>query len=233
MIKIKFEVLAMSKTTILLLEDDLQLNQTIQQFLEHVGYTVFIAYDALKAKEILYEEKIDLMLLDVKVPHQNGFEFLAEYRTSRNTTPAIFITSLNRVEDVTKGFDSGCEDYIRKPFALKELQVRIEALSKRSFGTNSDVLNLGNGYAFNVKGLFLSQNGKTIALTTKEINLLSLFLKHPNELLRYEEIFETLWSFDEEPSHGSLRAYVNTLRHRIGKARFVTVKNEGYRYVTQ
>jgi DNA-binding response OmpR family regulator len=222
----------MSKMTILLLEDDLPLSQTIQQFLEHIGYKVLIAYDALKAKELLYEHAIDLMLLDVKVPHQNGFEFLAEYRAKGNThTPAIFITSLNRVEDVTKGFESGCDDYIRKPFALKELQVRIEALSKRSFGTNSEVVDLGNGYTFHVKGLFLSQEGKEVALTTKEVNLLSLFLKQPNKLLRYEEIFEVLWSFDEEPSHGSLRAYVNKLRHLLGKERFVTVKNEGYRYV--
>lgn len=223
----------MSKATILLLEDDVPLSDTIRQFLEHFGYRVWVAYDAIHAKEILYEQAIDLMLLDVKVPHQNGFAFLTESRANGDTTPAIFITSLNSVDDVTQGFNSGCDDYIRKPFALKELEVRIEGVLKRYFGTHSEELDLGKGYRFNIKGLFLSHNAERIALKTKEVNLLALFLKHPNELLRYEQIFDALWGYDEEPSHGSLRAYITTLRHQLGKERFITVKHEGYRYVTQ
>ena len=92
----------MQKTNILVLEDDIQLSDTIKQFLEYAGYMVYPAYDASQAKDILYEKSIDLMLLDVKVPHQNGF-------------------------------DMGCDDYIRKPFALKELLVRVESLIKRHF----------------------------------------------------------------------------------------------------
>ncbi len=117
--------------TILLLEDDLQLSDTIKQFLEYKKYKVYSAYDAYQATDILYENKIDLMLLDVKVPYQNGFDLLSEIRSKGDTTPAIFITSLNSVDDVTKGFDIGCDDYIRKPFALKELFVRIEVIFKR------------------------------------------------------------------------------------------------------
>lgn len=223
----------MPKATILLLEDDLQLSDTIKQFLEYTGYRVLRAYDAEKAKDILYEERVDLMLLDVKVPHQNGFDFLSEYRAGGDKTPAIFVTSLNCVDDVARGFDSGCDDYIRKPFALKELGVRIEGVLKRYFGTQSEMVPLGNGYSFNIKGLYLSHNQNRIALKTKEANLLALFLKHPNELLRYEQIFNALWTYDEEPSHGSLRAYINTLRQLLGKDRFITVKHEGYRYVAE
>lgn len=218
-------------TNILLLEDDVQLSETIKQFLEHSGYRVFPAYDAFEAKDILYEKSIDLMLLDVKVPNQSGFDFLKEQRDSGDTTPAIFITSLNAVDDVTKGFDVGCDDYIRKPFALKELLVRVESLIKRHYGTKDNRVDLGDGYWFDIKGVFLEKDGQKVALKTKESKLISLFIKYPNELLTYERIYEALWDFDETPSQGSLRSYVNTLRNLLGKDSIETIKQTGYRYV--
>jgi len=221
----------MAEQTILLLEDDLQLSDTVKQFLEYSGYKVHPAYDASEAKDILYEKSIDLMLLDVKVPHQNGFDFLQEVRDTGDVTPAIFITSLNSVDDVTRGFDIGCDDYIRKPFALKELLARIEVICKRNFGTHENEITLGNGYIFDIKGIFLTLNKEKVLLKTKESKLLALFLKNPNTLLTYEEIFEVLWDYDETPSQGSLRAYINTLRNTLGKEKIETIKHSGYRYV--
>ena len=218
-------------TSILLLEDDIQLNDTVKQFLELKGYTVYVVYDGLQAEEIAYEKHIDLMLLDVKVPHLNGFDFLKNIRTEGNETPAIFITSLNSVEDVEKGFSLGCDDYIRKPFALKELLVRVESLLKRTFGTHDESISLGEGIVFDIKELVLSKYGEKIALKTKELKLLSLFLQHPNELLEYEKINETLWEYDEVASSGSLRTYIKTIRASIGKEKIETIKNIGYRFV--
>lgn len=223
----------MAQPTILLLEDDLQLSDTVKQFLEYSGYKVYPAYDASEAKDILYEKSIDLMLLDIRVPHQNGFDFLQEVRDSGNFTPAIFTTSLNSVDDVTQGFDIGCDDYIRKPFALKELGARVEAILKRNFGTQNNLVSIGDDYSFDIKGSFLMHHGKKVALKNKETKLLALFLKHPNALLSYEAIFEVLWEYDETPSQGSLRAYINTLRQYLGKERIETVKHSGYRYVTE
>jgi DNA-binding response OmpR family regulator len=223
----------MAQQNILLLEDDLQLSDTVKHFLEYSSYKVYPAYDALQAKDILYERAIDLMLLDIKVPHQSGFDFLEEVRAEGDVTPAIFITSLNAVDDVTKGFDIGCDDYIRKPFALKELLARVEVILKRNFGTHENQIDLGNGYSFDIKGLFLSYENKRVSLKTKEAKLLALFLKNPNELLVYEKIFEVLWEYNETPSQGSLRAYINTLRHALGKSKIETVKHMGYRYVTE
>ena len=219
--------------TILLLEDDLQLSDTVKEFLEFKGYEVFCAYDGFQAQDIAYEKRIDLMLLDVKVPQLNGFEFLKSVREEGKDIPAIFITSLNAVEDVEKGFDAGCDDYIRKPFALKELLVRIESLLKRSFGSHDEKIDLGDGFMFDSKEMFLTHNGERIALKTKELKLLALFLQHPNELVNYESINNALWEFDEEPSAGSLRTYIKTLRSSIGKERIETVKNVGYRFVKE
>jgi len=219
--------------TILLLEDDLQLSDTVRQFLELKGYTVLCAYDGLQAQEIVYEKHVDLMLLDVKVPHLSGFAFLKELREEGKGIPAIFITSLHSVEDVEEGFAIGCDDYIRKPFALKELLVRIEAILKRSYGTHEERIEIGDGLLFDTKELVLTDHKKRVALKTKELKLLALFLQHPNELLSYEKIFESLWEYDEEPSGGSLRTYIKTIRSAIGKERIETVKNIGYRFVKQ
>jgi len=218
-------------STIMLLEDDIQLSDTVKQFLELKGFKVLIAYDGLKAEEIAYENSIDLMLLDVKVPHLNGFDFLKSIRQSNVEVPAIFITSLNSVEDVEKGFSLGCDDYIRKPFALKELLVRIHSLLKRGYGTHENTITIQNGLIFDIQELTLTEDGNKIALKNKELKLLSLFLQHPNELLDYNKINETLWSYEEEPSSGSLRTYIKRLRATIGKEKIETIKNIGYRFV--
>ncbi len=217
--------------TLLLLEDDLQLSDTVKQFLEFKGYTVHCAYDGLQAQEIVYEKRIDLMLLDVKVPLLNGFDFLKNLRKEGKEIPAIFITSLNSVDDVEKGFEVGCDDYIRKPFALKELLVRIESLLKRSFGSYDEKIDLGEGMVFDIKELLLTQHNQRMPLKTKELKLLSLFLQNANELITYEKINEALWEYDEEPSAGSLRTYIKTLRSSIGKETIETIKNVGYRFV--
>jgi len=221
------------KASILLLEDDQQLSDTVKQFLQYQGYEVFCAYDGLQAQNLAYEKQIDLMLLDIKVPHQNGFEFLQTLRKDNVQTPAIFITSLNAVEDVTRGFDIGCDDYIRKPFALKELQARMEALLKRRYSTYEEKIDLGEGLLFDIKENLLTQDNQRVPLKTKEAKLLSLFLEYPNELLTYDKIFEHLWEYDEEPSAGSLRSYVKTARIFLGKDNIETIKNVGYRFVKE
>lgn len=218
---------------ILLLEDDQQLSDTVKQFLNYQGYDVFCAYDGLQAQNIVYEKHIDLMLLDIKVPQQNGFDFLQGLRKSGVQTPAVFITSLNSVEDVTRGFDVGCDDYIRKPFALKELLVRIEALLKRRYSTHEKKITLSDGFLFDIKENLLTKDNQRVPLKTKEAKLLSLFLECPNELLNYDKIFERLWNYDEEPSAGSLRAYVKTVRSFLGKNNIETIKNIGYRFVKE
>lgn len=216
---------------ILLLEDDIQLSDTIKQFLEYKGYKIYPAYDAYEAKDILYEEKINLMLLDIKVPYQNGFDFLAEVREEKNFTPAIFITSLNGIDDVTKGFDIGCDDYIRKPFALKELFLRVDVIFKRELANYDKFIDLENGYKFDMRNTLLIYKNKVINIRTKELKLLIIFIKNKNKLLQYNEIYNELWEYAETPSQGSLRAYIITIRNILGKENITTIKNIGYRYI--
>jgi len=113
------------KAKLLLLEDDSALNETITEYLEEQGYEVVSVFDGDEAQDRVYETPFDLLLLDVNVPGIDGFSLLKAARETGTKTPAIFLTSRRALADVESGFESGAEDYLRKPFALKELLLRI------------------------------------------------------------------------------------------------------------
>ena len=216
---------------ILLLEDDINLSETIEEFLIEEGFSVESVYDGQSAEDAIYENTYDLFLLDVNVPSPNGFELLKSSREQGKTTPAIFITSLNSTDDLSKGFESGCDDYIRKPFALQELLLRINNILKRNFYHNpNETLQIDENLSYDVKADELLNNNEKVALHNKEKLLLKLFLQHPNEQISHETIYQNLWVFDEEPSDDALRTYIKNLRKVIGKERIVSIKRHGYKY---
>lgn len=219
---------------ILLLEDDANLNETITEFLEEEGYDVVRVYDGNEAQDKLYESKYDLLLLDVNTPGINGFELLKEARDANVATPAIFITSLDSVDDLEKGFESGCDDYIRKPFSLKELKIRIETLLKRGFFHESkELIAIAKNIAYSIKNNELIIDGKTVPLGHKESKLLKLFMKTEGEVVSHERIYEHLWDFNEEPSDTALRTYIKNIRKMIGKERIVNIKKQGYKFIIE
>ncbi len=221
-------------STILLLEDDANLNETVTEFLTEQGHDVTSVYDGYEAQEKLYESKYDLLLLDVNTPGINGFEVLKEARGEDVVAPAIFITSLDSVDDLEKGFDSGCDDYIRKPFVLKELQIRVETLLKRGFfHAKKEVITLSDTMVYDIKNNELIVDDKSVSLGKKESILLKLFLKSEGEVLAHERIYKHLWDFDEEPSDTALRTYIKNLRKMIGKERIVSIKKQGYKFTTK
>jgi len=216
-----------------LLEDDLELSNTVTSYLQRKNFKVIQSFDPLDAKEKIYEHRFDILLIDIKIPFQNGFEFLKELRKEKNDTPAIFITSLHTAEDATRGFESGCDDYIRKPFALKELLSRMEAVIKRYYKTHQSVIEIDEKISFDYTNNILLKNGEKIPLKPKEVALLKLFLRNKNQIVTKKRIFEHLWEYDEEPNEGSLRAFVSGLRKHLGKKRIETVKEVGYRFVSE
>ncbi|RXJ70057.1 two-component system response regulator [Halarcobacter ebronensis] len=219
------------KTRILLLEDELTLSETIIEYLEEQGYEVSSVYDGSEAQELIYEKKFDLFLFDVNVPNINGFELLKSLREEGNFTPAIFITSLNSMESLEKGFESGCDDYIRKPFELKELLLRIQTVIKREFSKNRETLiDIDDNITFNSVTNELRKDGELVQLNFKEQKLLKFFLQNSNELLTHERIYDNIWDYDEQYSDNSLRTYIKNLRKVLGKEKIVSLKKFGYRF---
>ena len=218
------------KTKILLLEDDLNLSDTVCDYLEEKGFEVICVYDGEEALSSIYENRFDLLLLDVNVPIKNGFQVLKEIRKDGNNTPAIYITSLNSVDSLEQGYSSGCDDYIRKPFELKELLIRILTILKREFSQKSEIDNITGTITFNSITSELKDADKEIKLNLKELKLLKFFLQHPNELLVHDRIYDYVWDYDEEYSDNSLRTYIKNLRKILGKDKIVSLKKLGYRF---
>lgn len=215
-------------TKVLLLEDDVALQEIITECLEEEGYVVVCCNDGLEAANKAYEMDFDILLLDVMVAGQSGFEALREVRESGKDTPAIFITALNTLRDLEIGFKSGCDDYLRKPFELSELLLRIEAQLKRK--SKSALFDFGNGYCFDSKSEILYLENKVQKIPAKERELLKILLRHEGEFVRLEQIYRVLWGYDEEPSELSLRVYIKNLRHIVGKDNILTRRSEGYCY---
>ena len=218
------------KSKILLLEDDLNLSETVAEYFDEQGFEVVCVYDGDDAISSIYENHFDLLLLDVNVPNKNGFDVLKEIRAQNNNVPAIFTTSLNSMNSLEEGYISGCDDYIRKPFELRELLFRVQTILKREFSQKSDVINITENITFNSISNELKNNNEEIKLNLKELKLLKFFLQHPNELLSHDRIYDHVWDYDEEYSDNSLRTYIKNLRKILGKDKIVSLKKLGYRF---
>ncbi len=218
------------KNKILLLEDDLNLSETVAEYFDEQGFEVVCVYDGDDAISSIYENHFDLLLLDVNVPNKNGFDVLKEIRAQNNNVPAIFTTSLNSMNSLEEGYISGCDDYIRKPFELRELLFRVQTILKREFSQKSDVINITENITFNSISNELKNNNEEIKLNLKELKLLKFFLQHPNELLVHDRIYDYVWDYDVEYCDYSFRTYIKNLRKILGKDKIVSLKKLGYRF---
>jgi len=219
---------------LLLLEDDIALNETVVDYFENLGFSITSVYDGNSALDAIYENSFDLLLLDVNVPDMNGFEILKNVRAQENSTPAIFITSLNSMNDLESGYDSGCDDYIRKPFALKELRLRVETILKREFFHNSSAqVEVDKDVYYDTQSDLLTVKGSEIQLNNKDAKLLKLFLQNRDSLVTHKTIHETLWEYGEDISESALRTYIKNLRKYLGKEKIVSIKKLGYRFTTK
>ena len=210
---------------ILLLEDDFVLSEIICEFLEEEGFEVAHCVSASEALDLAYEKPFDIWLLDVKVPlgdfevsQTPGFAVLKALREADKTTPCIFITSLSSIGDLKEGYGVGCDDFLRKPFELTELKLRIQTLVKRTFShKNEDFITLHDGFRFDIISKVLYKDSTPVALTKKENALLNLLLTNASSYVSVEAIFDELWDYNQSPSEMSLRAYSKNLRKSLGK----------------
>ena len=224
----------MKKIKILILEDDSVLSETLEEYLEDLNYEVDLVEDGQKAIEMIYENSYDVLLLDVNVPTIDGFDLLKELRKDGDQTPAIYMTSLNSIDDLAQGYESGCDDYIRKPFELKELEIRIQALLKREFSAKYDSkVQISDNCYYDIQNNTLFLNNQEQILNNKETKLIKLFLQNANQVLSHDKIYNTLWDYDERYSESALRTYIKNLRKLIGKEKIVSIKKQGYKFIRE
>ena len=216
---------------ILLLEDDIGLADIISEYLQDNDFNLDLVYDGEEALDKAYESSYDLYIFDVNVPAIKGFDLLKILRDNGDSTPTIFVTSLNDIEDVSKGFESGADDYLKKPFELAELLLRIKNIQKRSFAQQrSTIVQIDADITFDIDTELLQTAKGSVSLPQKELKLLKHFLKHPNEIVTFESLYEVLWDYDETPSPESLRAHIKNLRKHLTKDMIQNLRGLGYRF---
>ncbi|HIP50738.1 MAG TPA: response regulator transcription factor [Campylobacterales bacterium] len=213
---------------ILLLEDDLMLSEVIVEHLEDYDYMVTSVYDGRVAEDLLFEEKFDLLLLDVNVPLLNGFELLKSLRGSGNNTPAIFITSMNTPQDVLEGFELGANDYLKKPFEMIELKARIDNIKRQFKIDKTDIFKISDTLSYDFSRYVLKRDNKEWKLSKKEGEFLAYFLQKRGEVLSSDELMVNVWSYDRSPSSATLRTYIKTLRKYLGEDAISTIRGVGY-----
>ena len=215
---------------ILLLEDDILLSESLQDLLEEEEYKVTLCRNGQEALNAAFGSKFDLYILDINVPLIDGITLLKELRDSSDNTTALFLTSHKESEALIQAYESGADDYLKKPFSTQELLLRIKALLRRK---NNKITNncIGELCVDSVhKMIFLE--GKEISFSPKEYQLMLLFINNVDKVVTKEMIVSELWSPSQDPSDGAIRVYINRLKHEIGNDRIVNVRGTGYRLVS-
>ncbi len=213
---------------IFLLEDEFVLQDMIKEYLQGVGFEVLSCSDGLQAEEMLYEERFDVLLLDVSVPHIDGFELLSALRDRGIKTPAIYITAKSDLTSVKDGYKAGCDDYIKKPFELEELLLRIQSIAKRGYSHAQNMIEISDGVTFDTQNEQLFRSSKRVELHTKELKALKTLLKNRGKVVSRGELVAEIWGEMEDVSSEALRAQIKNLRKALGVDIIKNIRNEGY-----
>ncbi|MBD2777249.1 two-component system response regulator RppA [Iningainema tapete] len=222
---------------ILVVDDEVELTDPLSRMLTREGYTVEAAYDGTSGSNLVQTGNYDLLILDWMLPGKTGLEICQELRRQGKTTPVLFLTAKDTLDDRVQGLDAGADDYLVKPFELRELLARVRALLRRSsshYGTTQRLavadleLDCDNQIAY--------RQGRMIELSEKEGQLLQYFMENTGQLLTHTQILQHLWQDGEPPSSNVVAALIRLLRRKIetsGESQLIhTVYGKGYRFGT-
>ncbi|MCF6279676.1 MAG: response regulator transcription factor [Flavobacteriaceae bacterium] len=225
----------MNKTTILLAEDEPALGQIIKESLETREFNVLLCENGKKALKIYREQQPELLVLDVMMPIKDGFTLAKEIRKENTKIPILFLTSKSQVQDVVEGFSVGGNDYLKKPFSMEELIVRINNLLNRiKVQQNAEALLIGN-YIFNfTKQTLQFKKNEIIQLTHREAHLLFHLINSKNKVLDRSLILKKLWGDDDFFNARSMDVFISKLRKKLKRdttIQIINVRGFGYKMV--
>jgi len=224
----------MPAETILIIEDDPTMLRGLKDNFEFEGYRVATASDGEKGLEAALSVKPDLIVLDIMLPKVNGYEICRLVRKEGLDVPIIMLTAKGQEQDIILGLNLGADDYVTKPFSIKQLLARANAFMRRKRQSAATIHQFGR-FELDLASRRLTRDGREIPLTPKEFSLLELFLRRPGRALTRDEILNRVWGFDVLVTSRSVDRCVNTLRTKIeadpAAPRFIqTVRPIGYRF---
>ncbi len=216
---------------ILVVDDDINMGESIREILGHVGHIADFASSAREAEAIMFVSTYDLIILDWEMPLMSGVELLKKARSQGLQTPVLMLTGRGTVDDKETGFEYGADDYLVKPFDARELLSRAKALLRRPPVIEAPEIRIGD-FVLDTKGKRLLRSGKEITLTKQEYSLLELLMRHQDEVLSIEAIMSRAWSGWSDSSPDSVRVHITHLRKKLGTGTedspIRTVHRQGY-----
>jgi two-component system response regulator TrcR len=223
-----------SKIKIVLAEDEPNLAQIVKESLETRDFEVFLAQNGVEAYELYKTEKPEILVLDVMMPKKDGFTLAKEIRKENNQIPIIFLTAKSQTKDVLEGFNHGGNDYLKKPFSMEELIVRMHSLlSRNTLKTNNSEIKIGD-YIFNYTKQTLINNNESTLLTHRESELLYLLTQKKNEISDRTYILKKLWGDDDFFNARSMDVFITKLRKKLKNdenIQIVNVRGYGYKLI--
>lgn len=215
---------------ILVVEDDLELAEVVRDALSQ--HAVELIETGEEALDRLKFYNYDLIVLDWGLPGVvNGIEVLTKYRRGGGTAPVLMLTGRGKIDDKETGLDRGADDYLTKPFDVREFQARARAMLRRQPDLVSDELTVGE-LTINSRTMKVLKGKEELELLPKEFAILHFLMKHPNEFFTAEALLNRVWSSESDTSPDILRVYITRIRKKIGESHIATVRGAGYKFVS-
>lgn len=228
-----------NKTKVLLVEDETTLSMIIKDTLEDEGFDVFAAMDGREGLEQFHRQEPDIVVTDVMMPHMDGFELVNKIRQSNKTMPILMLTARSAVKDVINGFEIGVNDYLKKPFNMQELIIRIKALAGRiqieSDKKNTTIFSIGS-YAFNSQSQVLAIRDQEEVLSHRESEILKYLCVNQGNIVETQNLLLDLWGDDSFFNTKSLHVFITKLRHKLSKderIKIINVRGIGYKMIDE
>ena len=218
---------------ILIIEDEYNLADAISSMLKSKKYSVEIKTDGEEGLDEALTDIYDLIILDVMLPHKNGFEILKELREEKINSKILMLTAKNTIDDKMVGFNNGADDYLTKPFHMEELMARVNVQLRKRNNTSSDIMELGD-IVLNIKSMELCNKNEDykVKIIGKEFQLLELLINNANQIMDKEQIFVKIWGYDTECDINTLEAYISFIRKKLklikSKISLKAIRNMGY-----
>lgn len=221
-------------TNILVVEDEPTLRQLLVSNLTYEGYAVEEADDGIPALAMHRAHAADLILLDLMLPHKDGFEVLQELRSTRDSVPVLMLTARGSEHDRVKGLSLGADDYLVKPFSILELLARVKAILRRTQHLEQPTVLRSGPFQFDLPAMEATKNGAPLDLTPREFRLLAILIAHPGRTHSRTELLEQAWEADARPTPRTVDVHIANLRKKLAdedkRGTLATVGGEGYRW---
>ncbi len=218
---------------LLLVEDERRMGQALQQILRQENYEVDWFVDGQDGSDALVGDEYDLVILDVMLPHKNGFDIAREARKNDVRTPILMLTAKSDVDDKVNGLDCGADDYLTKPFVTKELLARLRALTRRQYNMDEGRMNFGDiVLETNTMSLMNKETGAEVRLSDKEFRTLEILIANKGQIMTREQLALKIWGYENDAEYNNVEVYMTFVRKKLryidSKTEIKAVRGVGY-----